>query len=93
MPNTIESGTTIKVFYSIDNAQTKELSYIVEYYKGETKVENDTEVRTQTVQVLQPDTIEIDRALIENNSKYLGYKLDHTDPATVPNVVNSGTTI
>ena len=49
--------------------------------------------KTSTVQILAPNTISIDRTLIENNSKYTGYKLDYTVPASVPDTVDNGTTI
>ena len=39
VPDTVDSGTTIKVYYVIDENQTKELSYTVEYYKDNVKVE------------------------------------------------------
>ena len=37
--------------------------------------------------------MELDRSLINNNNKYVGYKLDRTDPVNVPDVVNDGTVI
>ena len=68
----------------------KTLSYTVEYYKGGTKVDTDTVVKTESVQILQPDTLTVDRTLLTNNDKYTGYLLDKTDPATVPDTVNNG---
>ena len=63
------------------------------YYKDDVKVEGDTQTRTKTVQILEPDTLELDRSLINNNNKYVGYKLDRTDPASVPDVVTDGDVI
>ena len=88
-----EEENIIKVYYKLDEEQTKDLSYTVEYYKNGTKVEADTESRTTTVQVLQPDTIELDRTLINNNNKYTGYKLESTDPEEVSDTLNNGTVI
>ena len=93
VPDVVNTGTTIKVYYKIDTTKTKELNYTVEYYKANVKVTSDTVVRRQTVQVLQPDTIAIDRTLLTNNSKYYGYCLDRTEPSTVPDTVNTGTII
>ena len=93
IPNAIDTGETIKVYYKVDETQVKTLSYTVEYYQGERKVDTDTVVRTTSVQVLQPDTIAIDRTLITNNDKYYGYYLERTDPVTVEDIVNTGTII
>ena len=51
VPNVVANGTTIKVYYVIDSDQTKTLSYTVEYYKDNVKVDEDTVTRTSTVQV------------------------------------------
>ena len=87
------ANNIIKVYYIVDDGNTKTLSYTVEYYKDNVKVDGDDVTKTFTVQVLAPNTISIDRTLIENNNKYVGYKLDHTVPASVPNTVDNGTTI
>jgi len=73
--------------------QTKEISYTVEYYKDNNKVEEDTIIITKRVHVLDVDTIETDRTLFTDNDKYVGYYLDRTDPSEVPNVVDNGTII
>ena len=55
-PITIGTGeNVIRVYYVIDDSQTKELSYTVEYYKDGVKVEDDTQTVKQTVQVLESD--------------------------------------
>ena len=87
------SNNIIKVYYILDDGNTKTLSYTVEYYKDNVKVEGDTQTRTKTVQILDPDTLEIDRSLINNNNKYVGYKIDRTDPANVPDIVTNGDVI
>ena len=93
IPVEIDTGETIKVYYKVDETQTKTLSYTVEYYQGETKVDSDTIIKTETVQILQPDTLSIDRTLITDNDKYYGYCLDRTEPEEVPDTVDTGTII
>ena len=66
------SNNVIKVYYVLDDGNTKTLTYTVEYYKDNVKVEGDTQTRTKTVQILDPDTLELDRSLINNNNKYVG---------------------
>ena len=60
----VEENNVIKVYYVIDEENTKELSYIVEYYKDGNKVEEDTETERSTVQILQPDTLEVNKEKI-----------------------------
>ena len=86
------NNNIINIYYSIDPAQTKPLSYTVEYYKDDNIVSDDTAQINQNVQVLQPDTLEVDKTLIDSN-KYDGYKLDHTDPANIPDEINNGDVI
>ena len=86
-------NNVIKVYYVVDETKTKDLSYTVEYYKDGTKVADDTQTETKTVQVLQPNTIEVDKTKINTVNKYEGYKLDKTDPATIPDTVDSGAVI
>ena len=90
---TNEEDNIIKIYYIIDEDNTKPVTYTVEYYKDNVKVEGDTEEITERVQVLQPNTITIDRSLISDENKYDGYKLDSTYPEEVPDVVNTETTI
>ena len=79
--------------YTIDPNQTKELSYTVEYYKENIKQEADTQIEKITVQVLKPNTITVDKSKINTTSKYVGYCLEKTEPATIPDIVNNGDTI
>ena len=87
------ADNVIKVYYIIDDGNTRTLTYTVEYYKDNEKVEGDTETRTKTVQILEPYTLELDRNLINDTNKYVGYKLDRTDPINVPDIVNDGDVI
>ncbi len=93
IPDTVNDGATIKVYYVTDPDQTKTLSYTVEYYKDGVKVEADTQTVPQTVQVLQPDTLTVDKNAINTTDKYTGYKFDKTDPTMIPDTVNDGDTI
>ena len=88
-----EDTNVIKVYYVTDPDQRKDISYIVEYYKDNVKVGEDTVEKSINVQVLEPDTITLDRNLINDNDKYDGYRLNHTEPANVPDVVNDGDVI
>ena len=78
----------INVYYVTDNTQTKELSYTVEYYKDGKKVENDTQVVTETKQVLESDTLTVKKSEINVTNKYVGYKFEKTNPETIQNSIN-----
>lgn len=80
----------INVYYVTDNTQTKELSYTVEYYKNGKKVENDTQVEVVTVHVLEPNTLQVNQDKINTENKYVGYKLEKTNPETIPSEINNG---
>ena len=90
IPDIVTSGDVIKVYYVLDESQTKTLTYTVEYYKDNVKVESDTQTVKEIVQVLEPDTIEVDKTQINLTNKYRGYKLDKTSPETIPNTVTNG---
>ena len=66
----------MKVYYIIDDENTKTLSYTVEYYKDGVIVPGDTQTETLTVQILEPDTIDVRKANINLVDKYVGYRLD-----------------
>ena len=55
------SEKVIKVYYILDEGNTKTLSYTVEYYKDGIKQEDDTITKEEVVQVLDPDTISIEK--------------------------------
>ena len=91
LPLTVSEDKTknvINVYYVIDENQTKELSYTVEYYKDGKKVENDTQVVKQTKQVLESDTLTVKKSEINVTNKYVGYKFEKTNPETIPNSIN-----
>ena len=91
---TITSGTNlIEVFYEVDPEQTKELSYVVEYYKDNVKVNEDTITVRKTVQVLEPETLTVDKSQINTSDKYVGYVFDSTEPETIPDTIANGSTI
>ena len=90
IPNSINDKGVIKVYYVFDENQTKELSYTVEYYKNGKKVENDTQVEVATVHVLEPNTLQVNQDKINTENKYVGYKLEKTNPETIPSVINNG---
>ena len=90
IPNSINDKGVIKVYYVFDENQTKELSYTVEYYKNGKKVENDTEVEVATVHVLEPNTLQVNQDKINTENKYVGYKLEKTNPETIPSEINNG---
>ena len=94
LPMTIGVNENIlRVYYVIDEAQTKELSYIVEYYKDGVKVESDTEVEKVTVQILEPDTITVNKDKINITDKYEGYVFKGTEPENIPDTVVDGSII
>lgn len=88
-----EAANVIKVYYVTDETQTKELSYTVEYYKDGVKADADTQTVTQTVQVLAANTLTVVKDAINTVDKYVGYTLKETDPATIPDTVDTGATI
>ena len=93
IPNTIENGSVIKVYYVTDDNQTKDLSYTVEYYKDGVKVTEDTQTVKDTVQVLKPNTLKVDKLSINTVNKYVGYKFEKTNPTEIPNTIENGSVI
>ena len=82
----------LNIYYDIDESQTKDLNYTVEYYKDDVKVDSDTQTESATVQVLSPDTMEVDKTKINTANKYIGYKLD-TENTVIPDEVENGDVI
>ena len=92
IPLTITTGeNVIKVFYVIDDTQTKELSYTVEYYKD--GVLADTEIEKTTVQYLESNIITVNKNKVNITNKYEGYYFVNTSPDVIPDTVQSGDTI
>ena len=73
---TDETKNIMKVYYITDEAQTKILTYTVEYYKDGVKQEKDTQTQSQTVQVLEPDTLQVKKEEINITNKYDGYRFE-----------------
>ena len=89
----VTGDIVVVVTTEIDDSQTKDLSYTVEYYKDGVKVDADTQTETKTVQVLEPNTLTVDMSKINTTDKYYGYKLEKTDPAPIPESIEDKGTI
>ena len=87
------SLNVIKVYYDIDATQLKTLKYTVRYFKDGVLQEKDTINKTKTVQVLEPNYINVDLNEINTTNMYTGYKFDHSKPAVIPASVETGTVI
>ena len=85
-----ENNNIIKVYYISINPDYKTIGYTVEYYKDGKIVEEDTQVVTETVQILQPDTLTVNKDEINITNKYIGYKFESTDPEVIPDEVTDG---
>ena len=93
IPETVSNGDVIKVYYVLDEDAKKELSYTVEYYKDGEIVSGDTQTVKTEVQVLQPDTLTVNKENINTVNKYEGYRFEKTDPTTIPETVSNGDVI
>ena len=93
IPETVSNGNVIKVYYVLDEDAKKELSYTVEYYKDGQIVSGDTQTVRTEVQVLQPDTLTVNKDTINTVNKYEGYRFEKTDPTTIPETVSNGDVI
>lgn len=71
---------------------THEISYTVEYYQDEIKVENDTTVKKATVDSFVT-SLAVDEKDINTVDKYEGFAFDHSEPSVIPNTAENGTTI
>ena len=89
IPTTIVDGGVIKIYYEKDLDKTKELNYIVKYYKDGVLQEKDTQVITKKVQVLEPNTLEVNKNNINTVNKYDGYKFDKTNPGEIPTIIEN----
>ena len=87
------SLNVIKVYYDIDATQLKTLKYTVRYFKDGVLQEKDTINKTKTVQVLEPNYINVDLNEINTTNMYTGYKFDRSKPAVIPASVETGTVI
>ena len=89
----IEENNIINIYYVVDEEQTKELSYTVEYYKDGEQVTEDTQIERETVQVLHDNFIEVNREKINIEDKYYGYRLEKIEPGAIPEKIETGSTI
>ena len=89
IPTTIVDGGVIKIYYEKDLDKIKELNYTVKYYKDGVLQENDTQVITKKVQVLEPNTLEVNKNNINTVNKYDGYKFDKTNPEEIPTIIEN----
>ena len=85
-------SNTVKVYYKVDEGQTKDLEATVDYKLGDDVQEKDHIDLTATVQVLQPDTLSTEG--VEAKS-YTGWKLDSItingeEVESLPATVNNG---
>ena len=93
IPASVETGTVIDIYYVKDDSQKVEVKYTVEYYVDGVKQENDTRVVTDRIWVNAEKKLNVKKEEINTTNKYTGYKFDHSDPETIPNVVADGTVI
>ena len=93
IPSVVADGTVIKIYYVKDDSQKVEVKYTVEYYVDGVLQENDTKVDAKNIWIKATKELEVNPALINTTDKYVGYKFDHSDPETIPNVVADGTVI
>lgn len=89
IPGEINNGGIIKVYYILDDGQTKTLTYTVNYYKDDNLVKEDTETIYETKQVLESDTLTVKSEEINIKDKYVGYKFVKTNPKLIPEVIEN----
>ena len=73
----------INVYYVKDESQTHTVSYHVEYYKDGVHADTDAAV-SATGWIGEATTVTVNTAAINTTDKYVGYKLDKTEPGTIP---------
>lgn len=89
IPGEINNGGIIKVYYILDDGQTKTLTYTVNYYKDDNLVKEDTETIYETKQVLESNTLTVKSEEINIKDKYVGYKFVKTNPELIPEVIEN----
>ena len=95
LPATVSDGDTIYVIYVKDESQTKDLKATVDYKLGDEVQEADHIDLTDTVHVLEPDTLSTEDVVANT---YTGWKLDRITINDVvvdslPATVNNGDTV
>ena len=93
IPEVVNSGDVIKIYYVTDPDQKTEVTYKVEYYKDNVLQGSDTQTERKLVQVLEEKVLEVNKDNINITDKYPGYTFDKTDPEELPEIVADGSTI
>ena len=88
-----EIGNVLNIYYIKDSTKTKTISYTVEYYKDGVLQENDTQVESIEVHILDGDTLEVDQTKINVTDKYAGYEFKESNPERIPNIAVNGEVI
>ena len=84
-----DGDNVVSVLYVEDETATKVLSYTVEYYKDDVKVESDTQTVTEEIWIgSSQNTLTVNKAEINITDKYDGFAFDYTDPDTIPDTIN-----
>ncbi len=85
-----EGDNVVSVLYVEDETATKVLSYTVEYYKDNVKVEGDTQTVTEEIWIgSSQNTLTVNKAEINITDKYDGFAFDYTDPDTIPDTIEN----
>ncbi len=93
IPDVVDDGTEISVYYVVDKNQTKKTSYTVRHVVDGEERSDDTKVYEGTAWVNDdPAMIEIKEGSLEEKV-YKGYRFDRMDVADGTTEVESGTTI
>ncbi|MBQ3415266.1 MAG: hypothetical protein IJH39_08000, partial [Clostridia bacterium] len=80
------SKNIIRVYYE---EETEEISYTVEYYQENEKVDEDIE--TATVKLSEPHILTVDKSKINTTNKCGdGYHFVRTEPVTIPDTIANG---
>ena len=93
IPEVFENGDVIDVYYIIDESKVKELTYTVEYYIDGVLQENDTQIVTKTVQVLESNNLTVNKSGINTKDKYVGYRFKESNPSIIPDEIETGKVI
>lgn len=86
----ITGNVNLTAQWEKDESQTKKLSYTIEYYKDNEKVDGDTETVEKTVWVNDSNTLAVDKDAINISNKYQGYKFDEKSTGTIPETIDNG---
>ena len=85
-----DGDNVVSVLYVEDETATKVLSYTVEYYKDNVKVEGDTQTVTEEIWIgSSQNSLTVDKDEINITNKYDGFAFDYTDPDTIPDTIEN----